>query len=76
MGQLVRKCAWAPRMLWCDKGQELGVLLVSEHGTSLSGQEGKWGRGWDRKLLQVLKRIEAAGVCNLVGLMKNLRGMD
>lgn len=53
----------------------MSVLLVSDVPARMPGQEGNWGRGRDRNLLQVLKRIEAAGVGNLVGLMKNLRGV-
>lgn len=42
VGPLVRECAWAPV---CDKGQELGVPLVSEHRTSLPGHQGRKGTG-------------------------------
>jgi len=39
------------------------------------GWKGSWGRGRDRNLPQVLKRMEAAGASNLVGLTINLGGM-
>lgn len=62
----------APAMLRCERDSRVRpARAVFGHGVGRDV-----GKRMGRNLLQVLKRIEAAGVCNLVGLMINRRGGD